>query len=61
MGVSEKKFFNILSNSESRHIVDDWKRGRRVSRCPERETALLVVKAPKRRLSVSKGVLDLRQ
>ena len=60
MDVSEMKIFNILSNSESIFALDDWKRVHGVSLCSERETTLPVVKAPKYRLSVSKGVSSLR-
>lgn len=61
MDVLEEKFFTILSNSESNVVVEGRRRGVGVSSTSERETALLVVKAPKCVLSVNEGVLDLRQ
>ena len=54
MGIQEMKVFSILSNSEHIVVVEGWKRGAGVSSASERETTLLVVKAPKCMLSVVK-------
>ena len=57
----EEKSFIFLSNSEPAFAVEVWRRGMGVSSMSERETTLLMVKAPKCKLSVNKGVLGLRQ
>ena len=46
MDTPEMKVFNILSDSKHIVIVEGWRWGAGVSSASERETALLVVKAP---------------
>jgi hypothetical protein len=60
LGGPEEKSFTFLSNSEPTAAVEGRRRGMGVSSIPERETTQIMVKAPKCRLSVSKGVLGLR-